>query len=272
MILKSDGTTLYLTRDIAAAIDRETKYSPAHSLYVVCSSQNLHFQCLTSILRKMNFQWADNIKHINYGTVNGMSTRQGNVVFLEDIIDEAYSSMHEVMKSNPKKYSQIENPESVANILAISAIVVQDFSARKIKDYDYSKDRMTSFEGDTGPFLQYTHVRLCSIERKVSPEILALKPDLIKELGDNEPVLQVAKKLGMFPSIVIDSCLHQEPNTMVTYLMSLCHSVSSLLEQLSVLQAPTPEAASARLHFFSSARQVLANGISLLGLPILTQM
>ena len=252
MVVKSDGTTLYLTRDIAAAIDRETTYSPSQSLYVVCATQSLHFQQMFAILSKMGFAWAANLKHIQFGTVNGMSTRRGNVVFLEDILDEAYRTMHDVMKSNPNKYSQIENPEAVANALAVSAIVVQDFSAKKIKDYEFSMERMTSFEGDTGPFLQYTHVRLCSIARKVLPEVLALTPDpkvIQEDLGKNALVLQVAKKLALFPSIVLDSCHNQEPNTLVTYLMSLSHSLSSLLEQLSVLQAPTHEVASARLRF-----------------------
>lgn len=275
MAIKSDGTTLYLTRDIAAAIDRQREYSPSQSLYVVCATQSFHFEQLFAILAKMGFSWVQNLKHIKYGTVNGMSTRNGTVVFLEDILDEAYKTMHDVMKSNPKRYSEIEDPEAVANALAISAIVVQDFSAKKIKDYEFSMSRMTSFEGDTGPFLQYTHVRLCSIARKATPDTMAISPDsnLIRsELGENGLVLQVAKKLALFPLIVTDSCQNHEPNTLVTYLMSLSHSLSSLLEQLPVLQAPTPEAASARLAFFSAARQVLANGIILLGLPLLKHM
>lgn len=279
IIVKRDGATLYLTRDIAAAIARWDEYHFHRSIYVVGATQDFHLKQLFAILKKMGFSWADRCEHVNYGLVRGMSTRKGTAVFLEDILNETTDVMHAVMQSNSTKYSQIVDPLKTAELLALSAIVVQDASAKRIKDYDFNWARMTSFEGDTGPYLQYAHTRLCSIERKV-PEILqlvleaqstanfdAINFDLLHE----EQAQGILMTLLKFPQVVIDACRTQEPCLVVTFLMNVAHQLSSLIESLYVMNQPK-DIAVARLALFMSVRQVLGNGLSLLGLIPLTQM
>lgn len=221
----------------------------------------------------------DRCEHVSYGLIRGMSTRKGTVVFLEDIMDEARDVMHGVMKNNPAKYAQIEDPERTADILALSAIVIQDFSAKRIKDYDFDWQRMTSFEGDTGPYLQYTHTRLCSIERKV-PQITE-QLDAVETSGNwnsirwdllPEPQVQsLLMYLLRYPQIVKDACRTQEPCLMVTYLMTLAHQLSTVIEHLYVLNQ-AQEIALPRLAVYRAARHVLANGLYILGLPALHHM
>lgn len=131
VVQKNDGTTLYLTRDIGAAIERYEKYKFDAMYYIVASQQDLHLKQLFKILGLLGFDWADRCKHINFGMVQGMSTRKGTVVFLDDILEQTKDSMHEVMKQNEKKYEQIEDPERVADVIGMSAVMIQDMSAKR---------------------------------------------------------------------------------------------------------------------------------------------
>jgi arginyl-tRNA synthetase len=131
VVKKNDGTTLYITRDIGAAIERYDKYKFDAMYYVVASQQDLHFKQFFKILELMGFEWVGRCRHINFGLVNGMSTRKGTAVFLDEILEQTKDSMHEVMKQNEKKYSQIENPDKVADIIGISAVMIQDMSAKR---------------------------------------------------------------------------------------------------------------------------------------------
>lgn len=147
IVQKADGATLYITRDIAAAWERYDEFKFDQMIYTVAAAQNLHFQQLFKILDLSGFEWSKKCQHINFGMVNGMSTRRGTVVFLEDILDEAKTVMHEVMQKNERVYSQIEKPLETADIIGTSAVIIQDFGARRIKDYEFNWDRMTSFQG-----------------------------------------------------------------------------------------------------------------------------
>ena len=202
-----------------------------------------------------------------------MSTRKGTVVFLEDILEESTEVMHSVMKGNEARYATLKDPKATAGALALSAIVVQDFSAKRIKDYEFQWSRMTSFEGDTGPYLQYTHTRLCSIEKKINDlnmENFSLEePDysLLKEPAAQSLVLYLLK----FPQVIVDACRTEEPCLLVTYLMTLCHQISSLIEHLYVLNQPI-EIQKARLGLYRAAKVVLGNGIEILGLVPLSEM
>ncbi|CAG8557773.1 2074_t:CDS:2 [Acaulospora colombiana] len=131
LIQKNDGTTLYITRDIGAAMERYEKYKFDAMYYTVASQQELHFKQLFKILELMGIEWVDRCKHINFGMVKGMSTRKGTAVFLDEILEQTKESMHEVMRQNEKKYSQIDNPEYVADVIGISAVMIQDMSAKR---------------------------------------------------------------------------------------------------------------------------------------------
>ena len=188
IIRKKDGTALYLTRDISEMLQREEKYHFDHMIYVVASQQDLHLKQLFKIIELMGYsELAKKVQHVNFGMVQGMSTRKGTVKFLDDILRDVGEKMHEVMRKNESKYEQVENPDAVADTLGISSVMVQDMSGKRyvpcflltdylthtyliyrINNYTFNMDVMTSFEGDTGPYLQYAHARLCSITRKAA--------------------------------------------------------------------------------------------------------
>jgi arginyl-tRNA synthetase len=268
VIIKSDGTTLYITRDIAAAIDRQRTYKFDKLCYVTGAGQGVHFTQLFKILELMDFDWHRQCEHVSFGMVKGMRTRTGEVVFLEDILNEAKRCMHEVMQRNQEKYSQVEDPESVSDIVGLSAVLIQDMQARRIKDYEFDWTRITSFEGDTGPYLQFTHARLASIERRQG---IAVRGDADVSLLIEEVVFEVCEKLARFPEILTSAMDSLEPCTLVNYLFSLCHSLSTAFDQLWVRGAEL-KTAEARMLFYWASRMVLHRSLQILGLTPLERM
>ncbi|KAH0312455.1 arginyl-tRNA synthetase, partial [Aureobasidium melanogenum] len=178
--------------------------------------------------------------------------------------------MHDVMRSNEGKYVQVENPEQTADTLGISAVMVQDMSGKRINNYEFDINRMTSFEGDTGPYLQYAHARLCSIARKaeLTPEQLASADwSLLTE----KHAVDVIRSLAQWPDTFVNTIKTQEPVTVLTYLFKMTHMLSSSYEQLNVMKAE-PEVKKARAALYECARQVLYNGMRLLGLNPVERM
>ncbi|KAG8718475.1 hypothetical protein FRC08_005208 [Ceratobasidium sp. 394] len=275
VIRKQDGTSLYLTRDVAGAIERYEKYKFDKMIYVVASQQDLHCAQFMKTVELMGYPWAKRLEHVNFGMVLGMSTRKGTAVFLDDVIREAASVMEEKMKSNEEKYSAIEDPEAVAREIGITAIKIQDMAAKRINNYTFNWSRMISFEGDTGPYLQYAHVRLSSISRK-NPELFPLpaaeniQTDLLTEPQARDIVFLLAS----YPDVVRVACERNEPSGIVTFAMRLAHAISSAWDLLQVkgLPADQVETARARLFLFLCARDVLGASLRLLSIRPLERM
>lgn len=270
LIQKSDGASLYMTRDIGAAIDRYRKYKFDKMIYVVAAQQDLHNAQLYEILKQMGYDWAKNLLHINFGMVSGMSTRKGNVVFLDTILEETKDKMHEVMKKNEVKYSQIDNPEEVADLVGITAIMIQDMQSKRINNYEFKWERMFSFEGDTGPYLQYAHSRLKSMERNAKitqDQMINADFSLITEPAAGNLV----RILSHYPDVLRNAMKTHEPSTIVTYLFKLTHQVSSCYDVLWVA-GQKEDLAIARMALYAAARQVLYNGMTLLGLTPVERM
>ncbi|KAJ9087404.1 arginyl-tRNA synthetase [Entomophthora muscae] len=268
VVKKSDGTTLYITRDIGAALQRYETYKFDEMYYVVASQQDLHLKQLFKILDLLELGWAKKCYHISFGMVTGMSTRKGNVVFLDDILKEAQETMHSVMLKNENKYAQIEKPEEVADLVGISAVVVQDMSARRIKNYEFNMEQMVSFEGDTGPYLQYAHSRLSSIIRKADRKL-----DANIDLSTlSEPcALEVVDILAQYPDMVKNLMQGFEPCTVVHYSLKLSRALSACLEQLWVMNQPD-HLALPRLVLYTAAKITLGNALRLVGLNPLDRM
>jgi arginyl-tRNA synthetase len=270
MVVKRDGGTLYLTRDIASAQYRFEEFKLDKAIYVIAMQQDHHMKQLIAVVNKMGKPFAKDMLHVNFGMVLGMKTRKGQVVFLEDIIDDAKDVMHEVMKQNPEKYAQIEDPEGVADTLAVSAIVIQDMAARRIKDYEFKIERVTRFEGDTGPYLQYAHARLCSIERKSGIFVNADTPIDYSLLSEPE-ALDLAMMIANYPEMVQEARITLEPCNVVAYLMGLSRVVSTTLDRLWVM-GQDEDLAKARMALYKAARFVLGSGLTILGLKPLERM
>ncbi|KAJ7301371.1 hypothetical protein DFH08DRAFT_907012, partial [Mycena albidolilacea] len=274
VIRKRDGTSIYLTRDIGGAIERYEKYKFDKMIYVVSSQQDLHLSQFFKVLELMQFPWAASLQHVNYGLVQGMSTRKGTVVFLDQIIKEAAQVMHEQMQKNEDKYAAIEDPERVALEIGITGVKIQDMAAKRINNYTFNWDRMKSFEGDTGPYLQYAHVRLSSLSRK-NPHLLPLPPPSqidTTSLAESAHAREIVFLLGTYPDVVKVALKTHEPSGVVTYAMRLSHAISSAWEALAVKGEEDLDKARARLWMYESARDVLGAAMRLLSIRPLERM
>ncbi|GAD96179.1 arginyl-tRNA synthetase [Paecilomyces variotii No. 5] len=271
IIVRKDGTPLYLTRDIGAILERDEAYHFDKMIYVVAAQQDLHLAQLFKVTELMGRKdLASRCQHINFGMVRGMSTRKGTVKFLDDILKDVGEFMHEVMKKNTVKYSQVEDPEKTADILGITAVMVQDMRGKRINGYDFDLAAMTSFEGDTGPYLQYAHARLCSIVRKseiTREEMESANFDLLTETHATDLV----RLLSQWPDVVLNTAKTLEPTTVLTYLFRMTHALSSSYDVLKVIGSE-PEVKKARMALYESARQVLHNAMRLLGLNPVDRM
>ncbi|PTB80855.1 arginyl-tRNA synthetase [Trichoderma longibrachiatum ATCC 18648] len=265
VIRKRDGTALYLTRDVCELLSRYETYKYDKMIYVVASAQDLHLKQLFEIVKLLGYKdIAERCQHINFGLVLGMSTRKGTVKFLDDILRDCADHMHETMKKNQEKYAQVENPEATADILGISSVMVQDMSGKRINNYTFNMEAMTSFEGDTGPYLQYAHSRLCSIKRRANLTDEELQSADLSLLTEQHAV-NVVRMLSQYPDTVQNTLKTLEPTTVLTYLFKMSHAVSSSYDHLQVVGSEK-ELMKARMALYDAARIVLANGMKLLGL------
>ncbi|WVR09383.1 arginine-tRNA ligase [Kwoniella sp. DSM 27419] len=272
IVRKADGTTIYLTRDLGGAYDKYQKYKFDKHIYVVQAAQSLHFKQLFKTLELMGEEFADKLEHVTFGLVKGMSTRKGTVVFLEDMISDATETMHEQMKSNEDKYAQVEDPEGTSAIIGTTAVKIQDMAGKRINDYDFDIKRCTSFEGDFGPFIQYSHVRLCSVQRKNPNVPVAVSVNEIDLSVLMEPkVHDILIHLALYPQAVRNAYVQSEPSQLVTWCFKLSHLVGGAWETVKVANQEE-EIAKARLFFYIQTREVLASAMKLLSLTPIERM
>ncbi|XP_020311013.1 putative arginine--tRNA ligase, mitochondrial isoform X4 [Oncorhynchus kisutch] len=266
-VLRSDGTSLYITRDLAAAIDRKERYNFDEMIYVTDKSQGIHFQQLFQILLAMGHSWAERCQHVPFGLVQGMKTRLGEVVFLEDVLDEARARMLRNM-SQSKTTKEMVYPEDTAEKVGISALIVQDFKGPLGSDYKFDWDRILQAQGDTGVFLQYTHARLCSlIHRYGDGEEGAFDPSLLLD----QRSISILQHLLRYDEVLYQSVQDLQPKHLVNFLMTLSHLAASAHRELPVKGSPQA-VAQARLRLFGGVCTVLANGMKILGITPVEKM
>jgi arginyl-tRNA synthetase len=270
MLMKSDGATVYLLRDLAAAYYRRETYKPEKILYVVGAPQQLHFKQLRAILSLMKETWADKIVHVAFGHILGMSTRKGTLVFADDFIEEAKRrALDIIMEKNP----EMENREEVANAVAIGAIVFNDLSQRRIKDIQFDWDRMLALDGDTGPYLQYLRVRIAGILRKSAEKPAdaanAGKTNYAFIASDEEFAL--VKELAKFPGAVKQAAEEYEPSILAGALIELAHAFHAFYQKHQVL-VDDADLRNARLELVKAVKIVISNGLGLLGIKPIERM
>jgi len=270
VILKSNQTTLYLSRDLAEINRRRKEWNFYKCFYVVGGTQAHHFKQFFKILELVEYDFAGKCQHVGFGQVSGMSTRQGTAVFLTDILDYAQEKMLEVMKENPDKISQVNDPIKTADLLGISAVIIQDLGAKREENYTFDWKRISSFRGNTGPYLQYSHARICSILRKVKGEININFKANLEKLQEIE-AYHLIKMIGQYQNILEECWRKLEPHSLVEYLMDLTKAISSAYNVLRV-KGEEIELAEARLLLFWCSQIVLASGMKLLGLTPIEAM
>ena len=263
LITKNDGSTLYMTRDLAAAIYRKNTYDFEKCIYVVGSQQSLHFQQLFKVLELMGFEWAKDLIHVPFGMValeeGTMSTRKGRVVFLEDVLKQAIEKTRETMLAkNPNAL----NVDEIAKQVGVGAVVFQELSNSRIKDYTFSWSRTLSFEGETGPYVQYTHARCCAVLRKANEEV---STDINYELLSDGDAAEVLKVIGSFNKSIVSAMRRNEPHIVTRFVLDLAQAFNKFYHDNPIL-VEDEELRKARLALVAATRQTLENGLNILGM------
>ena len=271
LLRKADGSTLYITRDLAAARYRQEEYEFDQLLYVVGSPQALHFQQLFKVLELIGFEWAKDCSHVAFGQVQGMSTRAGNVVYLEELLDQARDRALKNMRANVDKRPDVEDENAVAEAVGIAAIFFSDLSNRRIKDYKFDWDRAISFEGDTGPYLLNAHARIAGIIRKCGVEPAKTQGDLAFECLDESEAHRLLTLIPRYQDALRMAARNHEPSVVANYLLELAKALHSSYHQLRV-KGEEERLARTRLQLFLAVKNVLASGLGVLGIPPLETM
>jgi arginyl-tRNA synthetase len=263
LLRQSDGTTLYATRDLAALFHRHEEFAFERALYVVGAEQKLHFRQLKAVLKRLGVPWEARVEHVEFGLLLGrdrkkLASRKGDVLVLDDLLDEVVEAARAIIA---EKNAGLANPDAVAEAIGIGAIVFNDLKRERIKDVLFDREEILSFEGETGPYLQYTHARLASIERKAREAGQGgAEPDWSK-LADAGPVLT---RLGRFPDVVRSACTAAEPSLVATALLALGRDLNAWYVQARVL-GQEPAVTAARLALVRASKIVIGNGLRLLG-------
>ncbi|CZQ99718.1 arginine-trna ligase [Trichococcus palustris] len=260
LIKKSDGATLYITRDLAAAIYRKRTYDFSMSLYVVGNEQSNHFKQLKAVLKELGYDWAEDMHHVPFGLITQggkkLSTRQGKVILLEEVLNEATDlSLKQINEKNPT----LENKEEVAKAVGVGAVVFHDLKNDRLNNFDFDLEEVVQFEGETGPYVQYTNARGLSILRKADAEL-----ETAYDLGlDDAYAWEVVKLLNNFPEIILQAYEKFEPSVVAKYTIQLSQAFNKYYGNTKVLVEDDQR--NARLVLVKAVTTILQEGLRLLG-------
>lgn len=267
LILRSDGASLYATRDLAAAIYRKQTYNFYKCLYVVAYQQNLHFKQFFKVLELMGKEWAKDLVHVAYGMVSledgSMSTRKGKVVWLEDVINKCVKKAYAVID---EKNHDLENKEEIAQTVGLGAVIFGALYNSKIKDITFSYDKVLSFDGETSVYVQYTCARANSVLLKSGNA-----GTLPKNYQPNAQEYEVIKSLSEFPSKVIEAAEKYEPSVIARYAVELAQKFNKFYIDCKIL-SEKGECKDFRLNLTLATKQTLTNALTLLGIGIPEKM
>ncbi len=263
IILKSDGATLYSTRDLAAAFYRKKTYDFYKCLYVVAYQQDLHFKQLFKVIEMMGYGWAKDLEHVSFGMVSledgTLSTRKGKVVFLQDVLDKAVEKTLAIIH---EKSPDLENKNEVAKIVGVGAVVFDALRSARIKDTTFSFDRVLNFDGETGPYVQYTFARCSSLLRRADFDYAAHE----KDYGalDNKEAFAIAKLLYSFSDTVQKACDKNEPYFITNHITELAKAMNRFYYEHRIIDQDKAKTA-ARLEIANCVGTVIKIGLSLIG-------
>lgn len=269
LIKKSNGSSTYLTRDIATAMYRKKTYDFYKNVYVVASQQKLHFEQLRAVLKKMGFDWWNDCEHVSFGMVSmkdgSMKTREGKVIFLEDVLNRAIDKTKSIIEErNPN----IENKEEVAKQVGVGAVIFQDLFNNRIKDYTFDWDQVLNFDGETGPYTQYTFARSCSILDKGEFE---LKDNSKFDLLVDDTEIDIVKHLSKFEEVLLNATEKYEPSFLTRYTVELAKLFNKFYANCPINTAED-ELKYQRLYLTYSVNKCLKLSLSLLGIEAPVRM
>ena len=261
LILKRDGTTLYPTRDIAAAVYRQDTYKFDKAIYVTSAAQSLHFAQWFKVVELMGYDWYDRLVHVPYGTVsiNGskLATRTGNVILLKDLFAEAISRVYDIAK---EKNTDDEVCRQIAEKVGVGAVIFYYLSNNRMRDINFVMEEALSFDGNTGPYAQYTYARTCSVLEKASA---TASVDISKvDIGDAE--FELAKTLSTFPERVSAAISDYEPSVITRYILDLCAAFNRFYHDCKIVNCEDEALRAARIALTEATRTVLGTALHLI--------
>lgn len=269
IIKKSDGATIYATRDLAAAIYRKKAYDFDKNIYCVGLTQSLHFKQVFKTLELMGHEWAKNCIHVGNGLVKftdgKFSTRSGNAIYLEELLNE---SVEKVLETINQKNASLENKEEVAKKVGIGAIVFTYLKNNRERDIIFDWNEMLSFDGETGPYVQYTYARGKSILRKAGNLVGGI--DFSKLVSKEE--FELAKTLEDFQNVIYVAIDKLEPSIVTRYVIDVAKAFNKFYNSHSILSVEDVELKNARLKIVEAACQVIKNGLGLIGIEVVERM
>ena len=272
IVTKSDGTSIYLTRDLASAIYRKKTYDFYKSIYVVASQQDLHFKQLFKVLELMGYDWAKDCVHVNFGMVSlpegTLSTRKGRVVFLEDVLNTAVAKTRDIVAEKGVNADLIDE---TSKVVGMGAVMFNELSSGRIKDYVFNWDEILNFDGETGPYVQYTHARCASVLRNAAAKYGDAYPDAdAVGKADLSALLtpaayDLAKLIYAFPAAVKDAADKYEPSVVTRHTVKVAQAFNKFYHDEHILVDGDAERR-AKLMLTAAAMQTIKNGLGLLGI------
>ena len=266
LIKKSDGATLYATRDLTAALYRQNTYKFDKALYVVGDEQSLHFSQFFTVLKKLGFQWVEGMAHVPFGLIlkdgKKMSTRKGKVVLLEEVLEEAITlAKQNIEEKNPN----LKNKDEVARQVGVGAVIFHDLKNERIHNIEFSLENMLKFEGETGPYVQYTHARTCSLLKKGDMDIEKQELQLTDDIS-----WTVIKLLHRFPQVIETAFAKYEPSHIAKYLLDVAQAFNKYYGNVRILEENAEK--ESRLALVNAVAVVLKEGLRLLGIEAPEEM
>ncbi|MGZ3695110.1 MAG: arginine--tRNA ligase, partial [Bdellovibrionota bacterium] len=274
LVITGDGTSLYATRDLAAAIWRHDHFKFDQSLYVIGSEQQLHTKQFFQVLNLMGYAWASTLQHVHYGLYRfkdgKFSTRKGKVVLAEEVLNEAKEKALELINT---KNPNLKNKEEVAEIVGVGAVIFNDLSTDRVKDVEFDWERILDFEGDTGPYLQYSYARACSIMRQgAQKSLLPGRPEDSVAIAQSEAAQTLMKQFGRLEESLEGALRLQKPSIVANYAIDLAKTFNAFYRDLRVVDESQPAESSSRLGLVLAFRQVFGNTLSLLCMRLPEEM
>lgn len=270
LILRTDGGTLYATRDITAALYRKKTYDFDKCIYVTAIDQNLHFAQWFKVIEKMGYDWSKDLVHVPFGLVSledgKLSTRKGKVVLMEDLLNEAVKKTTGIID---EKNPDLPNKEEVAKQVGIGAVIFDDLYNGRIKDIVFSWDRMLNFDGETGPYVQYTHARACSVLKKAGYDKKVENIDY--SVLTDDAAADVCKTIALFNDKIKEAANRYEPSVIARYLVDVAQSFNKFYHD-NIILADDENVKNARLALVDAVRTVIKSGLAILGIDAPEQM
>lgn len=269
LIIRKDGGTLYATRDITAALYRKKTYDFDKCIYLTALDQNLHFAQWFKVIEKMGYDWSKDLVHVPFGLVSlesgKLSTRKGNVVLMENLLNEA---INETLKIINDKNPDLPDKENVAKQVGIGAVIFNDLYNNRIKDVVFSWSRMLNFDGETGPYVQYTHARACSVLKKAGYET---DTNVNFGLLEDSASVELCKLIEKYPAKIAEAAAKYEPSVLTRHLVDIAQAFNKFYHDNGILTSDE-ETKKARLAVVYAVKVILSAGLAILGINSPEQM